>query len=101
MSEAGRVGGRDGAQGAAGYVGSLVARAIERSRGKGMRLVISSHHGRRCISIRVIAAGTFFFFRWCMCVCGSVAAGVIFSRVVAAGVFPISVPQVFGLFVPS
>ena len=40
-------------------------------------------------------------FRWCMCVCCFVAAGVIFARVVAAGVFFISVPQVFCLLVSS
>ena len=113
MSEAGRVGGRDGPRGTAGYVGSLVARAIEGSRGKGMRLVLSSYHGRRCISIRVIAAGTFFFSmvhvclwvrrrrrylfscccRWCFSYFG--AAGFLFIRSVVAAGFHILAAGVF------
>jgi len=89
MSEAGGVGGRDGPRGTAGYVGSLVARAIERSRGKGMRLVLSSYHGRRCISIRVIAAGTFFFSIVHVCVVGSSPQALSFL---------VSLPLVFFLF---
>jgi len=70
-----------------------------------MRLVLSSSHGRRCISIRVIASGTSFFSmvhvclwvrrrrrylcscrcRWCFSYFG--AAGFLFIRSVVAAVF--------------
>ena len=71
------------------YVGSLVARAIEGGRGKGLRLVLSSSHGRMCISIRVIAAGTFFFFD---------GACVFVGLSPQALSFLVSLPLVFFLF---
>ena len=82
------------------YVGSLVARAIEGSRGKGLRLVLSSSHGRRCIFIRVIAACTFFFDG--ACVFDGSSPHVLSLLVPLPLVFfLIPVPQVFCLVVPS